>query len=769
MTSSDSSNDDATLGTTGTDSSAVGAAASGTTGSQAAEATGTVSDTHALSPEDAAFEDLVDGPRDLFSEAVKVLNKAEAERNDDLPSFEHVDDTEAATIRALYDLGEDTPVARDTAKSRRRQQPLSALPRDHRATDPHLTGADPRFVRDIASELAAAAKAADKRMVLDMIKHMGAASDSAAVAIERAYAVLPRLHQLCWLGLSGVDVVMRRAAASDVVAVLPDLAEHCATWMETARASEAERLGLELAALIDWRAFKAADPSLSSLATGVLLASLQAPLLRRVVMNEMADDAMANSGHLGLRATVPGPMIAPNTPTSPEGLQVLRLFDAGLAPLPIRERRISLTEPARRVAAALRDGFDDWHVMPVELKARLQQVIIGIGMLLSGATRHHASLDTSMLRTALEHAQSIISGTVDAGGKTFRAAAEENNRKRAEQVKSYKLACEELEQRVDRAETALSKLGLDPEGKPLAAHEAEGDTGSTTDIAFSVVVCPKLEVKNNSKLKDAVQGHEHMLGQPMPLAATSDLPGRRKALLAEFPYAQNVIDFVLGDLTSKPTVTIRPVLLTGTPGSGKTHFARRFAHYFGLHVWSVDCAGSDGSVFAGTDRRWFSAEPSHPFLAMSRGRQANPLVILDELEKAPTRQDYGRMWDSLLPFLDPGSNKAAQDKCLQVPIDASHINYIATANRVDQLPWPLKDRLRMIAFPEPEPEHLPVLIQPLMAELAASRSLDPRYIGPLSEEDQAFLATRWKGGSVRRLSRLIEAIINAREREMPRH
>ncbi|MCO4054230.1 MAG: AAA family ATPase [Bosea sp.] len=225
----------------------------------------------------------------------------------------------------------------------------------------------------------------------------------------------------------------------------------------------------------------------------------------------------------------------------------------------------------------------------------------------------------------------------------------------------------------------------------------------------------------------------------------------------------------MGDLTSKPTVTIRPVLLTGTPGSGKTHFARRLAHHFGLHVWSVDCAGSDGAVFAGTDRRWFSAEPSHPFLAMSRGRQANPLVILDELEKAPTRQDHGRMWDSLLPYLDPGSNSQIQDKCLQVPIDASHINYVATANRIDNLPWPLRDRLRIIEFPEPTSDHLPALIAPLLAELAASRSLDPRFIAPLSEEDQAFLGRNWRGGSVRRLSRLVEAIINAREREMPRH
>jgi ATP-dependent Lon protease len=159
----------------------------------------------------------------------------------------------------------------------------------------------------------------------------------------------------------------------------------------------------------------------------------------------------------------------------------------------------------------------------------------------------------------------------------------------------------------------------------------------------------------------------------------------------------------------------------------------------------------------------------HTASAMSRGKQANPLVLLDELEKAPTRQDYGRMWDSLLPFLEPGSNRAIQDKCLQVPIDASQINFIATANRIDDLPWPLRDRLRTITFPEPTPEFLPALIPPLLDDLASSRSLDRRFIEPLTDEDHAFIAKRWTGGSVRRLARLLEAIINARERTMPKH
>ncbi len=223
------------------------------------------------------------------------------------------------------------------------------------------------------------------------------------------------------------------------------------------------------------------------------------------------------------------------------------------------------------------------------------------------------------------------------------------------------------------------------------------------------------------------------------------------------------------DLVGRNTVTIRPVVLVGTPGSGKTHFARRLAEVFGLHVWSVDCGASDGSVFAGTDRRWHSSEPCHPFLAMSRGKQANPLIILDELEKSPTRSDYGRLWDALLPFLESGSNGAVQDRCLQVPIDASHVNFVATVNRLDPLPWPLRDRLRVIDFPEPTGDHMAALIPPLLTDLAHRRGLDPRFVVPLDRDEFVFLAQRWNGGSVRRLARLVEAIVNARERSMSRH
>ena len=402
-----------------------------------------------------------------------------------------------------------------------------------------------------------------------------------------------------------------------------------------------------------------------------------------------------------------------------------------------------------------------------EIGARLEPVLFGMGLLLAGVPPRGDHSERSLLRAANHLGQQHLTETTTSFELKQSRRVDAVQRKRAEEVKTWKSDLEEVLPKLEAARAALEKLGLDEAGQPLGRDEHDGGGIGPAPASFTAIVCPHVETKTNAKVREAVAGHEHTIGKPLDLVATGDLPAKRRQLIAEFPWAGHVIDFILTDLVNRQTVTIRPVLLVGTPGSGKTHFARRFAHLFGLHTWSVDCGGSDGSVFAGTDRRWHSAEPSHPFLAMSRGKTANPLVILDELEKAPIRADYGRLWDALLPFLESGSNKAVQDRCLQVEIDGSHINYIATANRIDPLPWPLRDRFRQIAFPEPSADHIEALIPPLLAHLAAARGLDPRFISDLTAEDRAFLARRWKGGSVRRLARLIEAVVNARERAMP--
>ncbi len=314
--------------------------------------------------------------------------------------------------------------------------------------------------------------------------------------------------------------------------------------------------------------------------------SLQSPLTRIVDLAPGRIQATVQTWGPALkeRQATPAKLVAdPASPLSAEGVARLKLLSAGLAPLPFAEGRVSLAEPARRVAAALAHTLQPGGPMYVleaprhRIDAQIEPVLYGIGLLLAGVSSSSTSSDRALVRAANSIGQQHLNGMTTSFEIGQRRRIDEIQRKRAEEVKRYKQDLEEVLPKLDAARSALSKLGLDLDGKPLEVHDHAAD--NTTRTAFAAVVCPRIEVKGNSKLKDAVQGHEHMLGQPMPLSETGDLPARRSALLAEFPYAANVVDFVLSDLVSKPTVQIRPVLLTGSPGNGKTHFARRLAFH----------------------------------------------------------------------------------------------------------------------------------------------------------------------------------------------
>jgi ATP-dependent Lon protease len=183
----------------------------------------------------------------------------------------------------------------------------------------------------------------------------------------------------------------------------------------------------------------------------------------------------------------------------------------------------------------------------------------------------------------------------------------------------------------------------------------------------------------------------------------------------------------------------------------------------GLNVWREDASRSDGAVFGGTDRRWYSAEPCHPFLAVGQGKIANPMVLLDELEKAGTRSDYGRLWDCLLGFLESETNCRYPDPALQVTLDLSQVSYVATANSLDPLPSPIRDRFRIVTFPKPSADDLDALLPAVIADLARERGLDIRWVAPLDSTERMAVATHWRGGSVRRLRRLVEAVLRERD------
>jgi hypothetical protein len=307
----------------------------------------------------------------------------------------------------------------------------------------------------------------------------------------------------------------------------------------------------------------------------------------------------------------------------------------------------------------------------------------------------------------------------------------------------------------------------DANQKPSEDSDKAGKpTQSATDtVPEHHVVVARLsdEQMKNIKLKDIIGPLKSIINAPLPLLVPPPLQRVRDILMFEFPYAAEVIDFALTDLVGRATIHLRPLLLVGDPGGGKSRFARRLGEVLGLSIWREDASRTDGAVFGGTDRRWYSAEPCHPFLAIGQGKIANPMVLLDELEKAGTRSDYGRLWDCLLGFLEPETNCRYPDPALQVTLDLSRVSYVATANSLDPLPAPIRDRFRVVTFPKPTVAHVDALLPAVIADLITDRGLDAGWIAPLDGDEHAAVASAWRGGSVRILRRLVDVVLRDRD------
>jgi ATP-dependent Lon protease len=93
----------------------------------------------------------------------------------------------------------------------------------------------------------------------------------------------------------------------------------------------------------------------------------------------------------------------------------------------------------------------------------------------------------------------------------------------------------------------------------------------------------------------------------------------------------------------------------------------------------------------------------------------------------------------------------------------SQISFVATANSLDPLPSPIRDRFRVIQFPKPNANDLDALLPTVIAALAAERGLDGRWMPPLDGTEHAAITHHWRGGSVRRLRRIVEAILRERD------
>src|SRR3954453_7207284 len=155
-------------------------------------------------------------------------------------------------------------------------------------------------------------------------------------------------------------------------------------------------------------------------------------------------------------------------------------------------------------------------------------------------------------------------------------------------------------------------------------------------------------------------------------------------------------------IDSNDSVELPPMLLLGEPGIGKTHFARKVSELLGTGFGFVPMSSlTAGWVLSGASSQWKNAKPGKVFDTFLNGDYANPVIVVDEIDKASSDGQYDPL-GALYELLEVETATRFVDEFVELPIDASGAVWLATANEAARIPEPLLNRMTVYEIEAPD-------------------------------------------------------------------
>lgn len=152
---------------------------------------------------------------------------------------------------------------------------------------------------------------------------------------------------------------------------------------------------------------------------------------------------------------------------------------------------------------------------------------------------------------------------------------------------------------------------------------------------------------------------------------------------------------------SRDGLEVTPILLLGPPGIGKTHFAKKLADLLGTGMSLVPMSSmTAGWLLSGSSSQWKGAKPGKVFEALVDGQYANPVIVVDEIDKASADAQYDPL-GALYSLLEHDTAKNFTDEFAEVAIDASQVIWITTANDERSIPEPILNRMNVFEIAPP--------------------------------------------------------------------
>ena len=204
-----------------------------------------------------------------------------------------------------------------------------------------------------------------------------------------------------------------------------------------------------------------------------------------------------------------------------------------------------------------------------------------------------------------------------------------------------------------------------------------------------------------------------------------------------------------------------PILcFVGPPGVGKTSLGQSIAKALGLQFRRVSLGGvHDEAEIRGHRRTYIGSLPGNIAQAMRKAGRRNPVLMLDEVDKL-SASHQGDPFSALLEVLDPEQNNTFRDNYLGVPFDLSKVLFIGTANVIDAIPGPLRDRMEIIELSGyTEEEKLQIARRYLLKRQLQANGLSAEQVQVSEEALRKVIVDYTREAGVRNLERQIGALL----------